>query len=368
MIAVVKVLHILHTIERSGFELQLVGAAALFAAAGVETHVLSTGHTEGRLAGRFRDLGFTVHHLPFSASTSYLWRVRQLLRREHFDAVDIHTEQAFFWYGLMARGAGVPRVVNHVHGYFDFDGALRLERIAQRSLARRLLGMTFITVGPSTAGNERRRFLNESVVINNWVDTDLFRPVPTGERRALRARLSLPESGPLLVSVGSCLPLKRHALVVESLPLVRRLVPDAHYVHVGHGSEEPAERALAARLGVAQCCHFLGGRDDVADILAACDVFLMPSLHEGLGIAALEALSCELAVVATDVPGLRDSVVNGQTGVLVDPSPESLAAAVVCLLSDEELRVRLSTQGRRMVLEEHSPARNVADLIALYRG
>ena len=133
----------------------------------------------------------------------------------------------------------MPRVVYHVHGYFPFEGTLRLERILQRWLARAALGMTCITVGPSVAANERRRFLNPSTVVGNWVDADVFHPVAAGERRALRARLALPGSAPLIVSVGACVPLKNHALIIESLPLVRRLVPDAEYVHIGSGGRRP---------------------------------------------------------------------------------------------------------------------------------
>lgn len=368
MIVAVKVLHILHSIERSGLESMLVSAVEAFGAAGVETHVLSTGATEGHLADQFRELGYTVHHSPFRVSTGFFHGLYVLMRRERFDVVHIHTEQAFFWYGITARAAGVPRVVHHVHGYFPFEGALRAERILQRFLGRVLLGMTSIAVSPSVAANEHRRFLHPSTVVSNWVDADVFHPVPTDERRALRARLGLPGSAPLIVSVGACAPLKNHAVIVESLPLVRTLAPDAQYVHVGSGPQETAERALAERLGVGGQCHFMGERDDVEDVLAACDVLAMPSEREGLGMAALESLSCGLPVVATDVPGLRDVIVNGLTGALVDPSAESLAAAVACLLGEPSLCKRLGAEGRRAVIENYSTAAGVAAWLSVYRG
>ena len=363
-----KVLHILRSIERSGLETMLLSAADAFATAGVETHVLSTGVAEGGLADRFRQVGFTVHHEPFRVSIGFFRSLCALMRRERFDVVHIHSELAFFWFGLTARAAGMPRVVYHAHAYFPFEGALRVERILQRWLARALLGMTCITVGPSVAANERRRFLNPSKVVSNWVDSDVFHPVSASELRALRARLRLPRCASLIVSVGGCIPLKNHALIVESLRLVRLLVPDAEYVHIGTGGEEAAELALAERLGVGGKCHFMGERDDVADMLAACDVLVMPSEREGLPMAALEALSCGLPVVATDVPGLKDVVVNGLTGVLVDASAESLAAAVACLLADAVVRLRLGGEGRRRVMELHSPAAGVAAWLSVYRG
>lgn len=363
-----KVLHILHSIERSGLESMLGSAVGAFEAAGVETHVLSTGITEGQLAESFRDLGYTVHHLAFQVSASFFHELYDLMSRLRFDVIHIHTEQAFFWYGLTARAAGVRRVIHHVHGYFPFEGPLRVERILQRWLGRVLFGMTSIAVSQSVAANERRRFLNPSTVVGNWVNPDVFRPVSASERRALRGRLGLPDSATLIVSVGACMPLKRHALILESLPLVRLKVRGVHYIHVGTGSEEAAERALAKRLAIDDHCHFLGGRDDVEDVLAACDLLVMPSQREGLPLAVLEAFSCGLPVVATDVPGLRDLVVDGQTGALAKPSADSMAAAVVALISNPALRLRLGAEARRMVIERHSPATGVAAWVAVYGG
>lgn len=366
-IVAVKVLHILHSIERSGLESMLVSAVGAFETAGVETHVLSTGVAEGQLADRFRELGYVVHHSPFRTSRAFFQALHLLLRRERFDVVHIHTEQAFFWYGITARTSGVPRVVHHVHGYFPFEGWLRIERILQRWLGRTLLSMTSIAVSSSVAANERRRFLHPSTVVSNWVDPDVFHPVSREEQRGLRRHLSLPSAAKLIVSVGACTPLKNHSLILESLPLVRMLAPDVEYVHVGTGLEVAAETTLAERLGVDRLCYFLGERDDLPDVLAACDVLVMPSQHEGLGMAALEALSCGLPVVATDVPGLRDVVTNGQTGTLVEARAEALAAAIACLVADSELRERLGGEGRRRVIERFSPAAGVAAWLSAYR-
>lgn len=363
-----KVLHILHGIERSGLESMLLCATEAFDAAGVETHVLGTGAAQGELAKEFRVSGYTVHHAPFRVATGYFHQLYALMRRERFDVVHIHTEQAFFWYGLTARVAGVPRVVHHVHAYFPFEGPLRVERILQRWLGRALLGMKSLAVSPSVAANERTRFLNPSTLIGNWVDAVAFHPISLDQRVALRKHLALPASASLIVSVGACVPLKNHELIVESMVLVERMAPGVHYVHVGTGSEEAAEQALAQHLGVHALCHFLGARGDVAHVLAACDLMVMPSDREGLPMAALEALSCGLPVVATDVPGLRDVVINERTGVLVDANAESVAVAVTRMLADPALRQRLGAEGRRRVIERHSPDAGVAAWLEVYRG
>jgi glycosyltransferase involved in cell wall biosynthesis len=362
-----KVLHILHSVERSGLESMLLAARDLLRAADVETHVLSTRATEGCLAHKFRQFGFTVHHLELGASCRFFRALFCLIRRERYDVVHIHTEQAFFWYAVVARVSGVPRVVHHVHAYFPFKGTLRAERILQRWLGRAVLGVTTLAVSRSVAANEQVRFRNPSTVVCNWVDSTVFHPVSYDERVALRRRFALPTDAALIVSVGSCIPLKNHALILESLPLLRTLAPGTIYVHVGTGILEYEERDLARRLGVDDVSHFLGARDDIADVLAACDVMIMMSEREGSPMAALEASSSGLPIIAADAPGLRDVVIDGETGVLLGADAVSLAHAVAALLGDPARRKRMGAGGRRRVMSLNAPAAGVASWLAAYR-
>jgi glycosyltransferase involved in cell wall biosynthesis len=125
--------------------------------------------------------------------------------------------------------------------------------------------------------------------------------------------------------------------------------------------------ALAARLGIADRVRFLGTRDDIPDLLAACDVFALPSLYEGSSLAVLEAMAARRAVIASAIGGTDELIEDGRDGLLVPPGdPEALAAALARLLNDAELRARLAANARERVEREFSRERMAARVGAAY--
>jgi glycosyltransferase involved in cell wall biosynthesis len=136
----------------------------------------------------------------------------------------------------------------------------------------------------------------------------------------------------------------------------------------GEGPERSALESRAAALGVAARVRFLGRREDKADLLAACDLLVLPSRREGLGVAALEAMACGRAVVASRVGGLADAVVHERTGLLVAPEdPDALAAALARLTRDAGLRARLGAAGPGRIAEGFSAAQMCDAYARLYR-
>jgi L-malate glycosyltransferase len=186
-------------------------------------------------------------------------------------------------------------------------------------------------------------------VIPNFVDAARFQPAP---RRpdVLRDVLGLPGAPPpLLVHVSNFRPLKRVDDAVRVLAAVRRTAP-AVLALVGDGPERPRAEALARELGVAAAVRFLGVQLDVRAVLQQADVFLLPSETEGFGLAALEALACGVPVVASRVGGLPEVVADGETGLLCPPGDvPGMAAAVLRLLAEPELRQRLARAARASV-------------------
>jgi glycosyltransferase involved in cell wall biosynthesis len=137
-------------------------------------------------------------------------------------------------------------------------------------------------------------------------------------------------------------------------------------VVAGDGPEHARLEVRARELGIRAL--FLGPREDKAELLAACDVFALASRAEGLGVAALEAMACGRAVVATRVGGLMEAVVDGRTGLLVPPDEAgALAAALVRLHADPELRARLGAEGPRRLAEGFAAEQMVAAYERLYR-
>ena len=154
---------------------------------------------------------------------------------------------------------------------------------------------------------------------------------------------------------------------LHDLVAAAALVPEARVMVVGEGPERPALETEIARLGLGDRVHLLGFRSDVPDLLAASDLFVLPSLFEGLPLSILEAMAAGKPVVATAIGGNDEAVVDGATGLLVPPGdPQALADAIRALLRDPERRRRLGEAGRRRAEAEFSATAMVRRVAAVY--
>lgn len=299
-----RVLHILNELKPSGAETMLKVAAPNFRARGIESHILGTGIQGGSYREQLESVGYRIHHIPFERSVVFFQQLFMFLRRERFDLVHFHAEGANFWSVLIALVAGQHRLVRTVHSNFQFDGYLRWRRAVQRRLLS-WLGVRYVSISPSVADNERRRYGIETTLIPNWYDSGHFRPPSHSERMAARRHFGFEDKDLVMVTVGNCNRTKNHGAVFEA---VKRIPEELRpkYLHVG--TEEPGhpERELATKLGVSCNVQFVGAQKDVRGALWASDVYVMPSLYEGFSIAALEAISVGLPAILYDSPGLRD--------------------------------------------------------------
>ena len=329
-------------------------------------HLLSTGSELGRYAEALRARGYGMYGLPFSKSPAFFRRFWRIVASGRYDVVHVHTERAAFWVELFARLSGAKRVVRTVHSTFSFDGSLRIVRGLQRRLAASLLGVRHVFISSSVEANERTRFSTRGQRIDNFVDEREARPAESpAQKAALRVRLGFPE-GFLVVSVGRCIPVKRHALIVHALAQLHARGVEASYVHVGTGEEETAEQDLARQLGVEEYARFVGERDDVPDILAGCDAFVMPSEYEALPISLLEAAACGVACVVTDAPGVRDVIRANVTGIVVPFGATALGDALADLAGDAPKRDYLGAAARVDVLGRFGRKRWLDAHAALY--
>jgi glycosyltransferase involved in cell wall biosynthesis len=186
--------------------------------------------------------------------------------------------------------------------------------------------------------------------IPNGVPSDL-----TGNRDALRTELGLSESDRLVVAIGNLYPVKGHRILVEALKTLGGRHPQLHVAIAGRGAEEEPLRRQADALGIGDRLHLLGLRPDVPDLLSAADVFVMPSLSEGLPMALLEAIFSRTPVVASAVGAIPDVLEHGEGGKLVPPGEsEALAAAIDELVTDSAAAARMAAQARRNAIALYS--------------
>lgn len=200
-------------------------------------------------------------------------------------------------------------------------------------------------------------------VVPLWIETDWIAQLPARlSGNALRR--------PLLLYIGQLTRRKGPDLVVEAMPAVVARYPEAEFAFVSHNPAEQAVlQARAEELGVANNLRFLGQvtEEDKIALLRACDAYLLPTRYEGFGLPLLEAMACGAPIVSSDIPVVREIVQDGVNGLLV-PREDSgaLAAAVLRLLEDGELRGKLVAGGERILRERYDGARLVDQVLRCY--
>jgi N-acetyl-alpha-D-glucosaminyl L-malate synthase BshA len=200
-------------------------------------------------------------------------------------------------------------------------------------------------------------------VIPNFLDCRVYTRVPNAE---LRRRYCPEGCEKLVVHLSNFRPVKRATAVVEIFARIRRRLP-ARLLLVGDGPDLGAALDLARSLGVAGHVESLGEQDQILPLLSISDLFLLPSAQESFGLAALEAMACQVPVVASRVGGLHEVIDHGVTGFLHEPADlDGMARSSVALLTDPELHARVAAAGRRTVCERFSSDLVVPQYEAFY--
>ncbi len=298
-----------------------------------------------------------------------------LFAQQNFDVVHSHTSKAGVLGRIAARRAGVPRIVHTYHGFPFHEFQSRAQRGAYVAIERRLGRITDVVlcVGTGVAVEAVRRGLAAPQRIRTiGVAVDGGEPRTTEARDKARQALGIPAGAAVVGAVGRLTYQKAPEDFIAALRQLGR--PDVVGVWVGGG--ELAERIgqLAARAGrpgspPAPRVVLAGERTDVPDILPAFDVFALPSRYEGLPTSVVEAMRCEVPVVATAVNAVGDVVVPGETGLLVPPRrPDLLAAAIGYLLDRPAVAARMAATARARIDGRFSTADLLATLTEAYTG
>lgn len=297
---------------------------------------------EFRLRGRF-DLG-------------RIRLVRDFLKQRRVSVLHCHGYKPDGYGWLAARGLPVARVCT-IHGWWRSTLNMRIYEALDRCIFLRGFHQV-IAVSDALrqealrAGHARRGVL----VIPNGLDLARF---PLRQERAA-GPLPLDPQDEVIGTVARLWPEKGHAYLLSAATQVLRQRPRCRFVFVGDGIEEHDLRHRVARLGIADRVMFAGLRSDIPQVLAQFDLFVLPSLKEGLPIAILEAMAVGIPVVATAVGNVPTVVRHGDTGLLVPPANvDALADAILRALGDPEQTARRVRAARALIESDHS-ARTMA--------
>lgn len=208
-------------------------------------------------------------------------------------------------------------------------------------------------------------FTSQKVDSVIYYGVDLRRFVPMDSDNA-KCFLGL-QGNSVVGAVGRLIPRKGYDYLIHAIPKIKKVFPDIKLVLTGDGEEENNLRLLANRLGIEKDVVFLGTRRDIPDVLSSFDVFVLPSLSEGLGIVILEAFALGKPVVATNVEGIPEMVINGENGFLVPPrDSDVLSERIITLLKDPLLASRMGKKGRRLVEKEFDINNKIKEYESLY--
>jgi glycosyltransferase involved in cell wall biosynthesis len=317
-----KILHIDPERDWGGGEAQVLGLLSYLAAKGHRNDLLA--YPDGKLWERCH--GLDIKTLPLVARNDVdlrsVWRLRRLIRRENYDIVHLHTKRAHALSAWLPHGRGAPRYVVTRRMDYPENNNCRTRHLYNRCVDGVVAISQPIVDLLVDAGVDAARIR----LIHSGIDAARFTP-------------GADDTGPKRVwAIGTVAVLqerKGHRYLLEAVAELKKRGVTLVCRFAGAGSERRRLEEMATRLGLAEEINFLGFVADTPAFLAGIDIFVLPSLNEGLGVAALEAMAAGKAVVASGVGGLAEMITDGLTGLLVPPrDSRGLSDAIATLIAD----------------------------------
>ncbi len=307
----------------------------------------------GKLSQEFRDEGITVHewNAPKRDPLTF-FRMISCLRRKRFDILHTHL---FDRQGRVAGYlGGIPVIVTTYHLVTDWDtggGLSERIKVSIDSLTSRL-NDRIIAVSDEVRKNAIEKGgiqADKIVTIPNGIDTSFYRSVPINE--TLRDELGL-RGKRVILAIGRLVEQKGHSYLIRAAGKLKQQYPDISVLIIGEGPLELTLKSQIGQEGLTDEIRLLGVRRDIPELMALSDIYVMPSIYEGLPITLLEAMASEKPIVATSVDGIRGVIEDDVHGLLVPPRDEStLAEALSMLLGNRGLAALLAENSRKTAEE-----------------
>lgn len=304
-----------------------------------------------------------------------LARMVALIRRERYDVVHTYTATPGFVGRLAARIAGAPVILHHQAGWTVTDFSPAWQRMIYGPLETLATAASTRDICVSHAVEQQGRALriappSKMVVICNGIDPQPFiDAVKSGAGEAFRRQAGIAPDCLLIGNTGRLAPQKDHPSLIEGMARLRDLLPDLPFTLMlaGDGPDLPALEALAAAHSLENRVRMPGFLENIPAFLAAVDIFISPSLWEGLSISLLEAMAAARPIITTSILPNAELIEHEKTGLLVAPRrPEQIASAAARFIKDPALARACGSAARQRVMEKYTIGRMFQETLDLY--
>lgn len=375
-----RVYYVIDSLGAGGAERSLAELLPFFLDAGLQVTLVCLKRRDIGFEADIRPLGCDLRFLPPGPWWKKVGALRTLIIADRPDLVHTTLFGASVIGRLAAAGTRIPVLTSLVNTTYDQAhrsnpgvSALRLRVVqAVDSVTAGFMTTHFHAISEAvkiSAVEALGLHADRITVIERGRTRDRLGHATPERRRQARQSLGLAPDAEVLLNVARQEYQKGQRHLLEAVAPLLRQYPKLVLLVVGRPGRASAElQALAEKLQLGDRVRFLGHRSDVPELLAAADIFVFPSLYEGLGGAVLEAMAMSLPVVASDIPALREATGDGGCALLVKPADaDALRAAIDRLLRDPALREGLGAQGVTTFEEKFGIERSARRMIELYR-
>ena len=295
---------------------------------------------------------------------SIIIKLVHLILREKPDIVHTHKFTANTWGAVAAVISGVPKIFCTEHNVDTWKGNLEflIDRIRTRFISKD------ITVSDEVYNFYRTKAripVNKLLTIYNGIDPDISSVFVNKDKKL--KELGISNGKPIVANIGRLVPQKAQHIFLEAIKILKNRGITAEYIFVGDGQIKDDLIRLSKKLGISGETRFLGFRRDVQEIMKIIDIAVITSIREGFSVALLELMSAGVPVVATDVGGNSEAVVDGETGILVPAlSPVAVADAIEKLLINAKIRFDMSKKSKERVNKYFTVNKMIEKTEALY--
>lgn len=358
-----NILYLTNHLNVGGITSYVLSLAKGFKQKGDNVYVASSG---GELVERFIAEGIGFIPIPIKTKSEVsprllisLLKLLPQIKEKKIEIIHANTRVTQMLAFFIARACGRP-YISTCHGFFKL-------RLFRKLLP--LYGCQVIAISEPVKKHliEDLKVQEKYIrVVHNGIDLERFEAQEAQSKIEAKKALGL-EPGLVVGIVARLSDVKGHVYLIEAMKTVLEKIPEAQLLIVGEGKMEGQLRELSKRLGISARVVFIPSIDDTCKALAAMDLFIMPSVNEGLGLGLMEAMASGLAVIGSDVGGIKSLIQNGHNGLLVKAcATAELASAMLELLEDRGKREMFGNNARRFIHQNFPQEKMLSETKKIY--